>query len=183
MSKDFERYKSSLVGDELTSFEALCFHEADDLAAPYTFFIASPRMNEMSFVANLISHAAKNAQEAIGAAYRTEGQSGAEVFAYTVGHLFEGPGCIPQLISVIGADDHFDLFECNIATERGGPIDSTFSEPHACGLVWNSFHFIEDVVGKGSSIGISLDHLTARGVEFAEWMFEARVTAMRKREQ
>lgn len=181
MSKTFERYKSCLVGDDQKSFEALCFHRADELPNAYDLLLAAPKMNDKDHVAALIAAASERSREAVMASYQSGDQSGGEPFAYTLAGLCEGPGCIPQLISVIGPDEKFDLFECNIAKERGGPLDSTFTEPYACGLVWNSFHFIEDVIGKGSSVSLSLDHLTELGVEYAEWLFADRISVMRAR--
>lgn len=179
MSKTFERYKSCLAGDDLRSFEALCFHRADELPDAYAILLSAPKMNDKDHVAFLVASASELSKEAVRAAYQAKDQTGGEPFAYTLASLCEGPGCIPQLISVIGPDDHFDLFECNIAQERGGALDSTFTEPYALGLVWNSYHFVEDVIGRGSSVGLSLDHLTELGVEFAQWMFADRIETMR----
>lgn len=181
MSTTFERYKRCLVGDDQNSFEALCFHRADERPDAYAVLLSAPRMNDRDHVASLVALASMQSKQAVDAAYKTEDQSGAEPFAYTLASLCEGPGCIPQLISVMGPDLKFDLFDCNIAQERGGPLDSTFTEPYACGLVWNSFHFFEDVIGKGSSVSLSLDHLTELGVEYAEWLFADRISVMRAR--
>lgn len=181
MNFEFERYKGYLVGDEMKSFEALCFHRAEELSDAYSILLSAPKMNDPDHVKGIVAEASKVVSEAIIAAYKAEDGSGAEAFAYALGRLCEGPGCIPQLVSMMGPDERFDIYECNIAQERGGPLDSTFTEPYSCGLVWNSYHFIEDVIEKGSSVGLSLDHLTESGVEFAEWLFPDHVRAMRTR--
>ena len=179
MSKDFERYARRIIGEELRSFEALCFNRAKDLQDPYSFLRAAPGMQTPQHVRPIVELAAQKSARRSISAQGGEGLSAVESFAYEVAGLTEGPGCVPQLISVTGPEESFEIFECNIASERGGALDGNFTEPYSCGLVWNSYHFIEDVIGKGSSIGLSLDHLTERGVAFAEWLFDDQVQAMR----
>lgn len=181
MSQVFERQRRAFSATDLVSFEALCFHRSDEVAAPYSIFLRAPRMNDRPVVQELVERASGNSAEAIRRAYASDTGSGSEVFAHALAKLCEGPGCIPGLISVTGPDVSFDLFECNIMHERGGPLNSSFTVPYSCGLTWNSFHFFEDPFGAGSAVGFSTDHLTDAGIEFAEWLFPERIEAMRRR--
>jgi hypothetical protein len=143
----------------------------------------APRMVEKAVTAPLVQQAWENSKDAIARAYETETESGAEIFAYAVGRLLEMPGSVPGLISVMGPDAKFDLFECNIQQELGGPFDTTFTHSYAYGLTWDWYHFIEDPIGPESSIALSGDHLTEHGLAFALWLWPERIEVMRKKEE
>jgi len=181
LSEKFERYRGLLSGADRESFEALCFHRSEEVVAPYARFLGAPGMHDRVIVQELVRHACENSAEAVRRAYATDTGSGAEIVAYALASLCEAPGCIPGLISVAGPDGRFDLFECNIAQERGGPINSSFTVPYSCGLTWDSFHFFEDPFGEGSAVGFSTDHLTDSGVAFAQWLFGERMQEIRGR--
>jgi hypothetical protein len=182
LTQTFERYHRSFTQTDLRSFEALCFHRAEEVVTPYSMLLRSPAIGNTLVAQVLVEHAYENSEEAIRNAYVTDGVSGARIFAYALARLCEGPGCIPGLISAHGPDGKLDLFECNIMQERGGAINSTFTVPYSCGLTWDSYHFFEDPLGKGSRVSFSNDHLTETGVEFAKWLFPERIEALRRRE-
>jgi hypothetical protein len=182
MNPNFERWRSELSQDDLKSFEALCFHKADVVAQPYTALLNAPKIIEKTAAAPLIARAWENSKEAIQKAYQTENESGPELFARAVAPLFEWPGCVPSLISVIQWQK-FDFFECNIQQELGGPYDTTFSGLVVYGLTWDWFHFFEDPLGPETSISLAGDHLTEIGLEFAQWLWPERIEKLRRREE
>jgi hypothetical protein len=179
MNRDFERYKRELSTDDLKSFEALCFHRADEVAEPYTALMNAPKMAEKLVTAPLVKRAWENSEAEIQRAYETDTGSGAKIFAYAVARLVEGPGCVPSLISA-NNPEKLDLFECNIQQELGGPLDTTFSGLFGSGLTWDSFHFFQDAFGEGTSINVDSDHLTKLGLEFAQWLWPERIEALRR---
>ena len=183
MSERFELYRRSFTDADIETFEALCFHHARTVVAPYSRLLNAPSIRDHAVARALVERAYENAAPVIHNVYASGTGSGAAVFAYALGTLCEGPGCIPTLISVNGPDGHeFDWFECNIMRERGGAIDSTFSVFHGCGLTDDKYHSFEDPFGKGSKVRFSTDHLTDEGVEFAKWLFTDRIEALRCRE-
>ena len=184
MSEIFERYRRSLAEADLESFEALCFHHAETVAAPYSRLLNAPRIQDHAVARALVERAYENSAQAIHDAYATDTECGAKIFAYALASLCEGPGCIPSLISVYGPDrdGKADSFECNILHERGGAINSNFSVFYGCGLTCDSYYYYEEPFGKDSSVTFSTDHLTDEGVEFAKWLFADRIEALRRRE-
>jgi len=182
LSRKFERYHGSFAEADNSAFEALCFHRAEEVATPYSRLLKAPEIKDGVIARLLVERAYEVSAEAIRTAYATATDSGARIFAYALANLCEGPGCIPGLISVCGPDGEFDLFECNIMQKRGGAINSSFTAPYSCGLTWDSYHFVENPFGEGSSVGFSNDHLTETGVEFAKWLFPERIEALRRSE-
>jgi len=171
MDQDFGRYLDYLKPDEVKAFEALCFHcWATRSNAPAALF-AAPEIERRAIALSFVGEAFLASGPAIAAAYREPDGSGAEIFARTLVPLLEGPGRVPGLITAIGPDESFDIFECNIQQEHGGHLDSAFSGGHVCGLIWDSYHFVEDAFGQGSSVAFSVNHLTKVGVAFAQWLF------------
>jgi hypothetical protein len=182
LSEIFERYRRSLAQADLESFEALCFHHAETVAAPYSRLLNAPRIQDHAVARALVERAYENSAQAIHEAYATDKECGAKIFAYALASLCEGPGCIPSLISVYGPDrdGKADSFECNIQHERGGAINSNFTATYG-GLTCDSYYYYEEPFGKDSSVTFSTDHLTDEGVEFAKWLFSERIEALRRR--
>jgi hypothetical protein len=182
LSERFESYRRGFTVADLETFEALCFLQADTVAAPYSRLLKAPTMHDSLVARALVERAHENSAQAIHNAYATDTGSGAKIFAYALGSVCEAPGCIPTLINADGPEgNEFDWFECNIMHERGGAINSTFSVFYGCGLTNDTFHFFEDPFGKGSRVHFSADYLTEEGVEFAKWLFTDRIEALRCR--
>jgi hypothetical protein len=184
LSERFELYRRSFTDADLETFEALCFNQAETVAAPYSRLLNAPSIRDQAVARALVERAHENSAQAIRKAYATDTESGARIFAYALASLCDGPGCIPTLLSVHGPDPDgkFDAFECNIMHERGGAINSTYGVFYGCGLTCDSYCYYEEPFGKDSSVAFSTDHLTDEGVEFAKWLFTDRIEALRCRE-
>lgn len=182
MSAAFERKLQALSESDLASFRALCLHRADAMAAPYSALLAAPDIAFALTAHPLVHQTCDETVSAIEEIYRTEGGSGAEYFARALGRVLEGPGRIPGLIS-IGFHERWDCFELNIARERGGALDSTYTGSYGCGLTMDTYHTVSDAFGPHSSITFSVDYLTEEGVEFAHWLLPVEIEALRAREQ
>lgn len=181
MNSNFERVRRDLPAQDLESFVALCLNRADTCAAPYSALVAAPQIESALTALDIMARAGRETAEAIEALYRTDSGSGAELFARALGKLLEAPGRVPTLIST-NFPDRWDWFEINIARERGGAFDSTFTGTFGCGLTRDTYHFAEDAFGPGSSVSFSIDYLTDYGLEFALWLLPSEIDALRMRE-
>ena len=104
MSERFELYRRNFTDADLETFEALCFHHARTVVAPYLRLLNAPRIRDQAVAQALVESAYEDSAPVIDNVYAAGTGSGALVFAYALGTLCEGPGRIPTLISVKGPD-------------------------------------------------------------------------------
>jgi hypothetical protein len=184
MAEDFSKYAVRWTEQDHAAFEALCFHRADEVVAPYTALMRAPEIELHEVAADIVKRAYEASKDAIARAYETKTESGAEIFTYAVGNLCEGPGQIPALIST-NSWKHLDIFETNIMQERGGALNSYgtyYSSAFSAGLVWDSFWFFEEAFGEECTISFTTYHLTKLGLEYCLWRYPERVEKLRMAE-
>jgi hypothetical protein len=177
----FNEHIAEFTKKDLEYFEALCFLRADKIARPYSALMRAPAMNSKEACAALTEHALQLVAKELEAASRTDPRAGGNMLAYTIAALCEAPGCIPRAIEVTGPDASYDV-GIHIGHERGPPLSWHYTKAHSYLYVFNSFNFIGDALGPGSSIEFANDHLTEMGIEFAKRLWPERIEEMRERE-
>jgi hypothetical protein len=182
LRSQFNEHIAEFTKKDLEYFEALCFLRADKIARPYSALMRAPAMNSKDACVALTEHALGLVAKELEAASRTDPQSGGNILAYTIAALCEAPGCIPRAIEITGPDASYDV-DIHIGHERGPPLSWHYTKAHSYLYVFNSFNFIDDPLGPGSSIQFANDHLTEMGIEFAKRLWPERIEEMRQREE
>jgi len=196
MPSKIMRWAEKWSAEDHASFEALCFHRANETAAPYSELLRAPRVHESGWAAEIAKRAYEAAKDELAQIaadneaarpYDTDPETGeglyrsaAGIYAIALAKLCDGPGRVASLVSTIGPG--LDIFECNTMHERGGPLNSYYSGPFSSGAVWDSFHFIEGAYGEDTSVSFTTYHLTEAGLEYCLERWPERVEEMRKRE-
>lgn len=182
LHSQFDKHIAKFTKEDLDYFEALVFLRAGEIARPYSALMRAPAMNHKESCAALVQHALKLVGAEVEAARATDPEQAGKILAYTIAALCEAPGCIPRGIEVDGPG-FGDGAAIHIGHERGRPLSNFYTAAHAHLYVFNSFNFLEDVLGPHSSIQFANDHLTEMGIEFALRLWPERIEEMRKREE
>jgi hypothetical protein len=178
----FNGHIAEFTKKDLDYFEALCFLRADKIARPYSALMRAPAMNSKEACVALTEHALRLVADEVDIASRTDPRSAGNILAYTIAALCEAPGCIPRHIEITGPDASYDV-GIHIGYERGPPLSWHYTKAHSYLYVFNSFNFIDDPLGPGSSIRFANDHLTEMGIAFATRLWPERIEKLRKAEE
>jgi hypothetical protein len=174
MNPEFERWRRELTEPVIEAFEALCFHRADEVAAPYTALMNAPALRE--------EKGARSIMERVFDA--ANGNFDTELLTNALADAFEGPGCMPGLVEVRGEVGPYSLCSRNIYQERGALFTlDNLAPPRHRGLTSDPEYYFYDVRGSNTKVLFNCFHLTKLGLEFAQWAFPERIEKLRERER